>query len=64
MAAAKAVLVARESFVCEHEGREVLVRVGTRLPATDKLVKAHREFFATEAELHTVASPGAPVEAA
>jgi hypothetical protein len=33
VAAAKK-LVARESFICEHEGRKVLVPVGTRLPPT------------------------------
>jgi hypothetical protein len=44
--AAKRVVVAREAFFCEHEGREVHVPQGKRFAATDKLVKAHAIFFA------------------
>jgi hypothetical protein len=43
--AAKRVVVAREAFFCEHEGREVLVPQGKRLEATDTLVKAHPHYF-------------------
>jgi hypothetical protein len=43
--AAKRVVVARQAFFCEHEGREVHVPQGKRYAATDKLVKAHSIFF-------------------
>ena len=44
MAAAK-IVVARESFVAEHEGRELLVSAGTRVRAGHPLAKAHPDLF-------------------
>lgn len=36
---------ATESFSCEHEGREVLITVGTRVAATHPIAKAHAALF-------------------
>ena len=44
MAAAK-ILVATESFVTTHDGREVLVSAGTRVRANHTLAKAYPDLF-------------------
>ena len=44
MAAAK-LLVARESFAADHDGEEVFITVGTRVPSTHPLAKAYPDLF-------------------
>ena len=46
MAARKAkLLVARESFACEVDGRETVVSQGTRVPAGHPVVKGREHLF-------------------
>ncbi len=44
--AADKLLVATGSFACEHEGREIVVRVGERIAADHPLAKKHAAMFA------------------
>jgi hypothetical protein len=43
--AAGTLLVAVGSFACEHEGREIVVRVGERIAAEHPLAKKHAAMF-------------------
>lgn len=36
---------ATQPFVCEHDGQQVLIAVGTRVAASSKLAKAHPDLF-------------------